>query len=173
LVVRAHELGLAAIAITDRNTLAGIVRAHGAAKEAELKLMIGARLDFTDAPSLLAYPTDRAAYGRLSQMLTEGKMRARKGECRLHLADLFAAGDGLRLVALPGENPDATFAEHLRALKRRFGKAVMLAAHHLYRGDDAKRLARLGDLADAVCVPLVATNDVHAHIPIGGRSRMC
>jgi error-prone DNA polymerase len=164
LVARAHELGLAAIAITDRNTLAGVVRAHEAAKEAEMRLVIGARLDFTDAPSLLAFPTDRAAYGRLSQMLTDGKMRATKGECELTRDDLFKYGDGMRLIALCDEAPDADFAAHLKSLHRRFGRSLYLAAHHLYRGDDAKRLARLGGLADSEGIPLIATNDVHAHI---------
>jgi error-prone DNA polymerase len=166
LALRASELGLSAIAITDRNTLAGIVRAHQAAKEVGLRLVIGARLDFEDAPSLLAFPEDRAAYGRLSRMLTDGKMRADKGQCRLTLDDLFRHGDGQRLVALPPERPDDAFLQHLRALKRRFGgPALYLAGHHLYRGDDARRLARLGDLAEAAGAPLVATNDVHAHIP--------
>src|SRR5579872_4478780 len=103
LVKRAHELGLAAIAITDRNTLAGIVRAHEAAKELDVRLVIGARLDFIDAPSLLAFPADRAAYGRLSQMLTDGKMRAKKGACDLTRDDLFKYGDGMRIVALPDD----------------------------------------------------------------------
>ena len=124
LVLQAQALGLAAIAVTDRNTLAGIVRAHAAAKEAKLRFVVGARLDFTDAPSLLVYPTDRAAYGRLSQMLTDGKMRAKKGECSLALADLFAYGDGMRLVALPGAAPDADIALHLKSLRRRFGRAL-------------------------------------------------
>jgi error-prone DNA polymerase len=165
LVLRAHELGLAAIGIADRNTLAGVVRAHAAARETGMRLVVGARLDFTDAASVLAFPTDRAAYGRLAQLLTDGKRRAPKGECRLRFADLEAYGDGQRLVALPPARLDAAFAETLRGLARRFPGAVSLAAHHLYRGDDAKRLVRLGDLAAAVGVPLLATNDVHAHVP--------
>ena len=164
LVLRALELGLGAIAITDRNSLAGVVRAHQAAKEAGMRLVIGARLDFVDAPSVLAFPRDRAAYGRLSQMLTDGKMRAEKGQCRLVRDDLFACGDGHRLILLPDEQPGDDFVQHLQALRRRFGKALALAAHHLYRGDDAKRLARLAAMADAAQVPLVATNDVHAHV---------
>jgi error-prone DNA polymerase len=74
-------------------------------------------------------------------------------------------GDGQRLIVLPPERVDAAFAGQLARLKRRFGGALDLAAHHLYRGDDAKRLARLAELADRVKVPLVATNDVHAHVP--------
>jgi error-prone DNA polymerase len=164
MVEQAHELGLSAIAIADRNTLAGVVRAHQAAQETGVRLVIGARLDFTDMPSLLCFPEDRAAYGRLSQMLTDGKRRSEKGQCTLTCDDLFTYGDGQRLIALPVEQPDVAFADHLRMLKRRFGRSVYLAAHHLYRGDDAKRLARLSDLAAAVGMPLVATNDVHAHI---------
>jgi len=164
LVEQAHALGLSAIAITDRNTLAGVVRAYQASQETGLRLVVGARLDFTDAPSLLCFPEDRAAYGRLSRLLTDGKMRAEKGQCLLSLEELFAYGDGQRLIALPVEEPDAAFADHLRRLKRRFGKSLYLGASHLYRGDDAKRLARLGDLSAAVGVPLVVTNDVHAHV---------
>jgi error-prone DNA polymerase len=166
LVAQAKMLGLAAIAVTDRNTLAGIVRAHAAAKKAGIRLVIGARLDFTDGPSLLALPQDRAAYGRLAQLLTDGKRRAPKGECHLGQADLLAHGDGQQLIALPPEAPDdAAFAAWLQALARRFPGAVHLAAHCLYRGDDARRLHRLGELAARAGVPLVATNDVHAHVP--------
>jgi error-prone DNA polymerase len=183
LVTTAFGLGLAGIAIADRNTLAGVVRAYHGLMEVEkaiaaineklkpedrkvpsFRLLIGARLDFTDMPSLLCFPEDRAAYGRLSQMLTDGKMRSEKGSCTLAVDDLFAYGDGQRLIALPPEQPDNAFADHLKILKDRFGERLYLAAHHLYRGDDAKRLARLDDLAGAIGVPLVATNDVHAHI---------
>ncbi|MGA9264974.1 MAG: PHP domain-containing protein, partial [Rhodomicrobium sp.] len=74
LVVRAAELGLSAIAITDRNSLAGIVRAHLAARELDVKLIVGCRLTFMDgSPDLLCYPKDRAAYGRLCRLLTVGK----------------------------------------------------------------------------------------------------
>jgi error-prone DNA polymerase len=168
LVGQAFELGLTAIAITDRNTLAGVVRLHRAVKEANkigrLRAIIGARLDFIDAPGVLCFPEDRAAYGRLSQMLTDGKMQSEKGRCTLTLDTLFAYGDGQRVIAVPVDRPDEAFLDHLRRLKRRFGKSVLLAAHHLYRGDDAKRLARLGDLAGAAGMELVATNDVHAHV---------
>ncbi|MGL4962471.1 MAG: PHP domain-containing protein, partial [Inquilinus sp.] len=98
LAMQAAVLGHRAIAVTDRNTLAGAVRLHQAAKQAGLRPVIGARLDFTDAPSVLAYPTDRAAYGRLSRMLTTGKRRTTKGECTLQLADLLEHGEGLLVV---------------------------------------------------------------------------
>ena len=98
LVTAAAALGLSALAICDRNSVSGLVKAHVAAKEAGVRLVIGCRLDFEDGPSLLVYPTDRAAYGRLVALLTRGKRRAPKGECHLFHADLaadaFAAGAG-------------------------------------------------------------------------------
>ncbi|MDP7667891.1 MAG: error-prone DNA polymerase [Rhodospirillales bacterium] len=171
LVARAAELGHGAIAIADRNTLAGVVRAHTAAKAAGIKLVIGSRLDFTDgAPSLLLFPTDRTAYGRLSRLLTLGKRRAAKGACALTLDDViegevFARGAGQMAIAVPPRVPDAAFATTLGRLRDAFGRRLSLAAQHLCRGDDARRLAALADLAESRRVPLVATNDVHAHIP--------
>jgi len=110
LVEQAKELGLSAIAITDRNTLAGVVRAHVAAKDKEnggpLRLVIGARLDLEDAPSLLVYPTDRAAYGRLCRLLSLGQRRADKGKCILHLADVAAHAEGQIFIALPPDDWD-------------------------------------------------------------------
>src|SRR5215813_4227269 len=141
LVVTAAAFGLAAIAITDRNSFAGIVRAHHAAKTVGLRLVIGCRLDLRDGTSLLAFPEDRAAYGRLCRLLTLGKRRAPKGECHLDYADVVAHGDGQIVIALPPETADmADFAARLAA---DFRKRAYLAAHHLYRGDDARRLARL------------------------------
>ncbi len=163
----AKALGLTAIALTDRNTLAGVVRAHVAAKDKAMRMrfIVGARLDFLDAASMLVYPTDRAAYGRLARLLTDGKRRAKKGECHLSLAELFAYGEGQRLIAVPPDEPDAAFAAQLQEMQRRFPGAVTLAASHLYRGDDRKRIARLGALADASATPLIATNDVLYHAP--------
>src|SRR5215212_8869170 len=85
LVLSALEQGYDSIGIADRNTLAGVVRMHSACKGAGLRPLIGCRLDLTDAPSLLAYPVDREGYGRLSRLLSMGKLRANKGECTLTL----------------------------------------------------------------------------------------
>ncbi len=107
MVARAAELGLAGIGIADRNTLAGVVHAHVFAREnraalAGMRVAPGARLAFDDGtPDILAYPKDRAAYGRLCRILTGGNLRAPKGECRLTLEDLLAHGEGLQVVALP------------------------------------------------------------------------
>jgi error-prone DNA polymerase len=161
LVVTAAALGHAAIGVTDRNSLAGVVRAHQAAKEAGIRLVVGCRLDFRDGTSLLAFPEDRTAYGRLTRLLTLGKCRAPKGECHLDYADLVAYGEGQIVVALPSEDPQ-DFAARVAA---DFAGRAYLAVHHLYRGDDARRLARLAALGDKVGLPLVATNDVLYHTP--------
>jgi error-prone DNA polymerase len=167
LAARAAALGLSAMALTDRNSLAGVVRAHGTDKQAGLRFIVGARLDFRCGRSLLAYPTDRAAYGRLCRLITLGRRRAPKGECHLDLADLETYGEGLVLIALPeGALADeACLGSLLDQLAGRFPGQVHLAGQHLYRGDDARRLARLARLAERHGVPLVALNDVHAHEP--------
>ena len=101
LVATAKALQLDAITVTDRNTFAGVVRAHLAAKDVGIKFIVGVRLDLQDAPSLLAYPRDRAAYGRLCRLLTLGQRRAQKGQCTLTLTDVAAHADGLIFIALP------------------------------------------------------------------------
>jgi error-prone DNA polymerase len=106
LVAQAKALGLSALAVTDRNTLAGVVRAHTSAKEAGLRLIVGARLDLQDAPSLLCLPTDRAAYGRLCRLLTLGQRRAEKGQCTLFLNDVADHREGQIFIALAPEDWD-------------------------------------------------------------------
>src|SRR5689334_11423674 len=111
LVLTALGQGYDAIGIADRNTLAGVVRMHSACKNAGLRPLIGCRLDLTDAPSLLAYPVDRDGYGRLSRLLSLGKMRAKKGECELALSDVAQLAEGIAFIAWPGEDIDAFEAE--------------------------------------------------------------
>src|SRR3954470_18578071 len=106
LVLTALELGMDSIGIADRNTLAGVVRMHSAATEAGIRPLIGCRLDLEDAPSLLAYPVDRDGYGRLSRLLSLGKMRANKGECELSLADVTAHAEGVAFIAWPSDDLD-------------------------------------------------------------------
>jgi error-prone DNA polymerase len=176
LVLQAIELGHTAIGITDRNTLAGVVRAHAqikeyyeeypAPKEEQIKLLVGARLETRDGYSLLAYPTDLDAYKRLSRLLTVGNRRAAKGECDLTFDDLKAHAEGILAIVLPPRRPDEpAFRERLRALARLFEDRCYLAGTMLFRGNDARRLAALDNLAAETGVGLVATNDVHYHAP--------
>ena len=165
LVARAGELGLAAIGIADRNTLAGAVRAHVGAKAAGLRLLTGARLDPESGPSLLCYPRDRAAYGRLCRLITLGQRRAAKGGCVLHLNDVIDHAEGQVLIVLPPGPRDEGFEAALSVLRRRHDGPLYLAAHMLYRGDDRSRLNRLEALAGRHKAPLVATNDVLYHVP--------
>src|ERR1700754_1564950 len=104
LVVAAHSLGHRAIAIADRNSLAGIARAHEASKALKFKLVVGCRLEFRDGREVLVYPTDRFAYGRLCELLTLGRRRAPKGECHLDYPDLVKWGEGMIAVAITPED---------------------------------------------------------------------
>jgi error-prone DNA polymerase len=176
LVWRAIELGHNAIGIADRNTLAGVVRAFAAIKEyyedtaipkeSWIKLLVGARLETRDGYSLIAYPMDLEGYKRLSRLLTVGNRRAAKGECDLTFDDLAQYSEGLIAIVLPPRKvDDPAFHERLRALARLFGDRCYLAGSMLFRGDDARRIATLDNLAAQMKVRFVATNDVHYHIP--------
>ena len=166
LVATAAALGIEALAVCDRNTLAGVVRAHAAAKEANIRLLIGARLDLGDGPSALCLPRDRAAYGRLSRLLTLGRRRAPKGECHLAWADVADHAEGQILVLLPPHGvPDAGFAQAVTALAQQYRGQCHLAASRGFDGRDEDRLATLAALAERVDLPLVATNDVRYHLP--------
>jgi error-prone DNA polymerase len=106
MVATVDELGLAAIGIADRNSFAGVVRAYGEAKKRTIKLIVGVRLVTVDDFEVLAYPTDRAAYGRLCRLITAGNLKGKKGECHLTFEDILAASEGQMLIALPPRNVD-------------------------------------------------------------------
>ena len=165
LVIAAKALGHKAIAITDRNSLAGVVRAHEAAEEHGIQLLIGARLDLMDGASLLYFPSDLEAYGRLCQVLTVGRRRAEKGDCLITKTEAMAAGAGQSLVLLPPERPGKRFADELGAWRRRFPGSVWLAASRRFAQDDARRLGLLARIGGMAGVPLVAVNDVLYHSP--------
>jgi error-prone DNA polymerase len=175
-VHQASELRLSAIGIADHNTLAGIVRAYSELENPELrhkpKLLVGARIVFIDGtPDILAYPRDRAAYGRLCQLLTRGKRgtdaeKVEKGECLLKFSDLLEFAEGqLLVVVLPHRFDADAAAKMLALLKETAADGVWLAASLLYRGDDRRRLAELHRLALSAHVPLLATNEVLYHHP--------
>ncbi|MCI5076644.1 error-prone DNA polymerase [Oricola sp.] len=164
-VETAAKLGLAAIGVADRNTLAGIVRAHVAAKAHGVRLLVGVRLVLRDGFEVICYPTDRAAYGRLTKLLTVGSRRAPKGECHLDFDDLVLLGAGQRLIAMPPYEIDAAFKNGLARLSGLFARQTLLALAPRYRSNDQARFAALDVLARRHGTPLVATNDALYHIP--------
>jgi error-prone DNA polymerase len=164
LFAQASLLGLTALGITDRNSLAGIVRAHQRAADTGIRLVIGCRLDLTDGPSVLVYPTDRASYARLCRLLTIGKRRAGKGGCTLAWPDLATHADGLIAVLL-AETPDATTSANLARLRTDFPDRAYLALTLRRRPNDAVRLQQLAELASSARIPTVATGDVLYHAP--------
>ncbi|TNE36257.1 MAG: DNA polymerase III subunit alpha, partial [Alphaproteobacteria bacterium] len=165
LVLKAHALGLGAIGIADRNTLAGVVRAHVAAKDVGLKLLVGARLVTRSGLHIIAYPKDRTAYGRLSRLLTLGNRRAPKGECHFDLQDILEEGEGQVFILLPGQARAEDERAALTRLVTAFPGEVYLALSYLYRGNDFERLTHLQALAGEVGAKTLASNDVHYHDP--------
>src|SRR5947207_14129793 len=119
LVYSAAEMGYRAIALTDRNTLAGVVRAHAAAKSCGMKLLVGSRLTLTDGPELLVWAPDRDSYGRLCRLLTFGKQRVEKGEFQLSVEEFVAQSEGL-IVAVDGT--EETKCELVETKRRRDGE---------------------------------------------------
>jgi error-prone DNA polymerase len=159
MVWQAARLGMTGIGMADRNTVAGVVRAHMAWREVrqarpDFRLVVGARLLFADGtPDIAAYPATRAGWGRLTRLLTLGNRRAVKGDCILHLDDLLAHGEDLLLIAMSGDAP------LLNRLRAAFPGRLWLAATMPRKGADARRLAGLAELSAATGVPLIATND--------------
>src|SRR6516225_5984131 len=171
MVARADELGLTAIGIADRNSFAGIVRAYDEAKKKKIKLLVGTRLVTADGFEVLAYPTDRTAYGRLCRLITAANLKAKKGECHLAFEDILGAGAGQIFIALPSPGPAASpegasaFTSRLSALAHAAPGRTFLAGVHYHRGDEPRRLGLLAELGARFHAPLVAVNDVFYHAP--------
>ena len=161
---QAAVCGVEALAVTDRNSVAGIVRAHEAAKATGVRLIVGCRLVLTDGAEILVYPTDRAAYARLCRLLTLGKSRAGKGGCDLSWDDLALWSQGLIAVLAP-DRADAVCARRLDRLAELFGRDAFVALTLRRRPRDQLRLHALCELAEAAGVRPVVTNDVLFHHP--------
>ena len=167
-VERAAALGHDAAAIADTNTLAGVARAHVAAKEAGVPLAVGSRLVLSDPPGLevLAFASCRSSYARLARLLTVGKRRAEKGECLLSLHDVVEhasgeAGSGLRLVVQPPRVIDDPAVEVVEGLARALGRErLSLAAGRAFLGSDGERLRQVRALGEHARVELAAVGGV-------------
>jgi error-prone DNA polymerase len=167
LVATAARLGLAGIGICDTHGLPGVVRGHVAAKQSGIAFAVGARLELLDGGLYLAWPTSRAAYGRLTSLLSRGRLAAPKGGCEIRRADLAAHAEGLVLAALPPPVLDHGFAEHFRedarAWRDRLALPLFCAAWCGLSGDDRARLDDLAALAAGAGGRLLATNNVRYH----------
>ncbi|MEI9889344.1 MAG: error-prone DNA polymerase [Caulobacteraceae bacterium] len=183
LVMQAKMLGIDALGVADRNSLAGIVRAWDEGKTQDLDVLTGARLQFTDGSELIVYPRDRAAYGRLCRLLSIGKAEIDrdtavirkagekgfkpigKGECKLAFEQAVQLGEGLVALVPAPDAPDAAFEERLEAWRAAWPDRLYLLAAPLYRGDDKARLNILAELARRTGAPMVASNGALHHIP--------
>ncbi|QAX31802.1 error-prone DNA polymerase [Leisingera sp. NJS204] len=208
-VTRALELGIAAVAIADENSVAGIVRAHaecrGIARQVRERqawnrqntpigppppegiapplsfpiydaprLIPAARLIFSDAPEVIALPVNRAGWGSLTRLLSTGRLRAQKGSCLLHIADLLEFAEGLHLLLLPqtehGLSGAGGWGPHMDGLTRRFAGRMHLLMAPVYDGGDRARFAQLADLARHLNLPPLASAAPKMHH--GSRRRL-
>ena len=170
LATKANALGYDKLGCADLNTMAGVVRLHAEARKAAVIPVIGCRLQLVTGEEFLAYPRDRAAYGRLCTLLSKGKMHdvdgvwQTKGVCDITLDDLAQHGQDVQLIALPGPELDH-FEAGFPRLKRALPTMKHIAASYLYRGYDRARINRLDAFAPANDLSILATNDVHYHAP--------
>ena len=171
LIEQAAANGCHEIAITDRNSLAGIIRAHVAAKATGIRMITGCHLDLKDGASLLAYPTNKEAYGNLCSLLTKGNLRTEKGKCDLYKADVYEHAKGIKFIVVPPASLNTlfdfedSFKKTLDQYYESLGNDLYIAATRYYQSDDFKRLFRLSQLSKHYNAPLIATNDVYYHHP--------
>lgn len=159
---QAKVLGISALGITDRNSLAGVVRAYEASRETGVRLVVGCRLDLTDGTSLLVYPTDRQAYSRLCRLLSIGKSRGGKGKCFLNWDDVAGWNEGL-LAILLGDELDESLNANLSRLKSLFGNRAYMALIRRFGPNEHLRLHYVEEAAKAAGVPTVAVGDILYH----------
>ena len=165
LFASAAALGIDAIGVVDRNSLAGIVRAWEAAKATGVRLVVGCRLDLTDGMSILVYPMDRPAYSRLTRLLSLGKARGGKGNCLIDFADVAEHSAGMIGVLVPDEADEAC-AVTLRKMADLFGDRAYVSLCLRRRPNDRMRLHGIATMAARARVRTVVTNDVLFHEPI-------
>ncbi len=170
LATTANALGYDKLGCADLNTMAGVVRLHAEALKAQITPVIGCRLQLVTGEEFLAYPRNRAAYGRLCMLLSKGKMHdtngdwQAKGACDITLDDLARHSADVQLIAMPGADLNH-FSAGFRRLKRALPTLKYIAASYLYHGDDRARINRLDQLARGNGLSILATNDVRYHVP--------
>ncbi|EJT06253.1 error-prone DNA polymerase [Rhizobium sp. CCGE 510] len=164
LFATAKLLGIEALGIVDRNSLSGIVRALEASRATGLRLVVGCQLDLQGGMSILVYPTDRAAYSRLTRLLSLGKSRGGKANCILHLDDVALYAEGLIGILVP-DLADDTCASQLMKMAEVFADRAYVSLCLRRRPNDQLRLHELSNLAVKHAVKTVVTNDVLFHEP--------
>jgi error-prone DNA polymerase len=162
LVERAQALGYTALAITDECSVAGAVRAHVAAKQSGLKLIIGTEIQLDDGLKLVLLATDRRGYGSLCALITRGRMRSAKGRYQLTRCDLEDGLSGCLVLLVPGARPD--LEEDARYVAERFPGRAWIAVELLCGPNDRARLAALQETGGRSGLPLIAAGDVHMHV---------
>jgi error-prone DNA polymerase len=162
LVSRAWELGYPALAITDECSLAGVVRAHAAAGQAHLKLIIGSEFRIENGPRLVLLAQNREGYGNLCGLITASRAAAKKGSYRLEYRHLEGGVPHCLALWLPGDEPDLQAGDRLGNL---FPDRLWIAVELLSRSGDSERLAQLQAVGARLSLPCVATGDVHMHAP--------
>lgn len=161
LILRAAALGYAALALTDECSLAGVVRAHVAAKSANLKLILGSELTLVDGTKLVLLAENRQGYGSLCELITRSRCRAEKGSYSLGREDMEFDTQHILCLWIPGKAPNVASGRWLKAL---FPNRLWIAAELLLGGRDARYLALLENLGKTLAVSLVASGDVHMHV---------
>jgi error-prone DNA polymerase len=170
-IEHAATLGYKEITITDRNSVAGIVRAHVTAKAKGIRMITGCCLDLKDGAGLLAYPTNKEAYSNLCELLTKGNLRTEKGKCDLYKQDVYEHAKGMKFIVIPPStlNEDLDFNDDFKKTLAEYhealGSELYLATTRYYQSDDLKKFFRLSRLSQYYNIPLIATNDVHYHTP--------
>lgn len=171
MVEQAAKFGYKSIAITDRNTFAGLVRAHVAGRKTGMRIIPACRLDLIDGHSLLAFPTNKDAYAQISALLTLGNLRTEKGKCNLYKSDVYNHASGSKFILLPPSELNdvfdfnTSFKKDVQEYRDTLGHKLYIAATRWYGGHDTKHLHRIYQLAKELKMPMVATNDVHYHHP--------
>ena len=165
LIKRAAEFGYFALALTDECSVAGIVRAHVAARDLDIRLIVGSEFRLVDGLQLVLLAINRRGYGQLCELITRGRRAAKKGEYHLVRSDFAANLDDCLAIWIPGSSADEDLcAANAGWLSACFPAKSWMAVELLADGEDRGRLASLTRVSATTGLPMVATGDVHMHV---------